>query len=177
MNIPMSQVFGTKFENEELQSRGSFYLELNPDSIIIEKLSVARIDCDSIVSQERPVDKIYSSTDWKWYLEDFDFERDPEEEIFIQEQIKCYREQYKSENRHNKDETKWSETDCNEENEWEDTDESTINTVNTINAYKLKPSIISERMCSFGIEKKTHRNFITSILTDNRKAAELISEK
>ena len=161
MDIPLSQVFGKDFEKNEMQERGSFYLELHPDSIMGDKISLPRIgDVESFVNQERPLDKIYSSTDWKNYLEDFDFEQDPEEELIIKEQIDWYKKQNRSTLKTNKDETKWSESDDSWDNDWNNIDESNKN---SINAYQLKPSMISERMYSFTLENKSPRGNLTSL--------------
>lgn len=71
--IPIEEAFGNGGEKGDKDNRGSFYLELVPNQDMIEKFSVCGFDYESLVLQERPVDRIYESSDCQAYLEDFDF--------------------------------------------------------------------------------------------------------
>lgn len=62
-SIPIDEVFGSTKETQANKERGSFYLELNPDSLMIEKLSMSGFDYESIINQENPLNKIYNSED------------------------------------------------------------------------------------------------------------------
>ena len=146
MNIPLEEVFGNQFKKEEYEPRHSFYIELNHDSTIVEKFSTCGFGYDSIISQERPLDKIYDSGDCKGYLEGFDFVYDPEEEIVIQEQINAYKDQNRQSTKESKEETKCSESDedsMSDEHENDDIDETDKN---SLDSYKLMPITISQKI-------------------------------
>ena len=142
----MEEVFDKSLTLEAHDQRESFYIEFNQSKDVIEKLSVIGIDYESIVLQERPVDKIYESTDWKEYLENFDYSREPEEETIIKEQINAYREEYNKSTVKELGNTKCTDSDYFSNDA--DHDEEDINESNkqSTNAYKLKPSIISKKM-------------------------------
>jgi len=153
MNIPLDQAFGEKVDKQELEDRESFYIEINTDSVMIDKISLLEHEYGSLVGQERSPGQIYESTDWKEYLENFDFEQDPEEELYIKEQIEGYKKRFNQLKKAKSEESKIPES-IDESFEFRDTDESYWG---SLNANRIKQSMISDRMHGFGVEKNERK--------------------
>lgn len=143
-NIPIDEVFGKGPASAPFDQRRSFYIEFDQSKDVIEKFSVCGLDYESVVLQERPVDKIYESDDCKQYLEDFDYTFEPAEETVIRDQIQAYKQEYHNSKPRDLVNTKCSDSDYFSNEADQDEDDLNEACKQSTNAYKLKPSIISK---------------------------------
>lgn len=93
LSIPLEEALDEKYIPDNLKARGSFYLELLPNSSIMNTFSIYGFNRNSsLVSHERPIDTINKTGEDNMHLEGFEFECHPKEELIIKEQLKAYQE-------------------------------------------------------------------------------------